>query len=60
LGGESLLAITILHKIQEVFGIELQLGTIFELQTIEALAEAIYNIYIGTIGDTINNIGVHS
>jgi acyl carrier protein len=51
LGGDSLLAATILHKIQDTFGVELPLRTIFELQTIKAIAEAIDNIYIGTIGD---------
>ena len=54
LGGDSLLATTILHKIQDVFGVELPLRTIFELQTIRALAEAIDNIYIGTIGDAMD------
>ena len=53
LGGDSLLATTILHKIQDVFSVELPLRTIFELQTIKAVAEAIDNIYVGTIGDTI-------
>jgi len=54
LGGDSLLATTILHKIQDVFGVELPLRTIFELQTIRALAEAIDNIYIGAIGDAMD------
>ena len=54
LGGDSLLAATILHKIQDVFGVELPLRTIFELQTIKAVAEAIDNIYIGTIGDVMD------
>jgi len=53
LGGDSLLGTTVLHKIQEVFGIELPLRTIFELQTIKTIAETIDNIYIGTIGDSI-------
>jgi len=50
LGGDSLLATTILHKIQDIFGVELPLRAIFELQTIKAIAEAIDNVYIGTIG----------
>ena len=50
LGGDSLLATTILHKIQDIFGVELPLRTIFELQTIKDVAEAIDNVYIGTIG----------
>ena len=50
LGGDSLLATTILHKIQDVFDVELPLRAIFELQTIKAIAEAIDSIYIGTIG----------
>jgi acyl carrier protein len=54
LGGDSLLATTILHKIQDVFGVELPLRVIFELQTIKALAEAIDNIYIGAIGDAMD------
>ena len=54
LGGDSLLATKILHKIQDVFGVELPLRTIFELQTIRALAEAIDNIYIGAIGDAMD------
>ena len=54
LGGDSLLSTAILHKIQEVFGVELPLRTIFELQTIKAIAEAIDNIYIGTIGDAMD------
>ena len=45
LGGDSLLATTILHKIQDVFCVELPIRTIFELQTIGALAETIDNIY---------------
>ena len=53
LGGDSLLATTILHKIQDVFGVELPLRAIFELQTIKAVAEAIDNIYIGTTGDVM-------
>ena len=53
MGGDSLLATTILHKIQDMFGVELQLRTIFELQTIKAIAEAIDNIYIGTLGETM-------
>ena len=53
LGGDSLLATTILHKIQDVFGVELPLRTIFELQTIKGIAEAIDNIYLETIGDTM-------
>lgn len=55
LGGDSLLATTILHKIQDIFGVELSLRTIFELQTIKALAEVIYNIYIGIIGEIIED-----
>ena len=58
LGGDSLLAITILHKIQDVFGVELPLRTIFELQTIKAIAEAIDNIYFGTIGDVMEETTV--
>ena len=54
LGGDSLLAITVLHKIQEVFGLELPVRAIFELQTIQALAETIDNIYIETIEETMN------
>jgi len=53
LGGDSLLATTILHKIQDMFGVELPLRTIFELQTIKTIAEAIDNIYIETIEDVI-------
>jgi len=52
-GGDSLLATTILHKIQDVFGVELPLRTIFELQTIKNIAEAIDNIYNETIGDAM-------
>jgi acyl carrier protein len=53
LGGDSLLATSILHKIQDVFGVELPLRVIFELQTIKAIAEVIDNVYIETIGDRI-------
>ena len=53
MGGDSLLAVTVLHKIQEVFGVELPLRIIFELQTIKAIAEAIDGIYAETIGDEI-------
>ena len=52
-GGDSLLATAVLHKIQDVFGVELSLRTIFELQTIRALAEAIDDIYTGTIGNAM-------
>jgi len=45
LGGDSLLATAILHKIQDEFYVELPLRTIFELQTIKALAEEIGTIY---------------
>jgi acyl carrier protein len=54
LGGDSLLAIAILHKIQDVFYLELPLETIFKLQTIKAIAEEIDSIYIGTIGKTMD------
>jgi hypothetical protein len=37
-----------------VFGVELSLRTIFELQTIKAIAEAIDNIYVGTIGESMD------
>ena len=54
LGGDSLLATAILHKIQDVFCMELPLRIIFELQTIKALAEAIDNTYAETIsGDHV-------
>jgi acyl carrier protein len=53
LGGDSLLATTILHKIQDAFGVELPLRTIFELQTIKSIAEAIDNIYIETSGNAM-------
>ena len=53
LGGDSLLATTVLHKIQDVFGVELPLRIIFELQTIRAIAEEIDNIYIGTISNAM-------
>lgn len=45
LGGDSLSATTILHKIQDIFKVELPLRTIFELQTIKAMAEIIDGIY---------------
>ena len=51
LGGDSLLATTILHKIQDIFGVELPLRVIFELQTIKALAKVIDNIYSRAIGE---------
>ena len=54
LGGDSLLATAILHKIHDAFAVELPLRTIFELQTIKAVAEAIDNIYMGTIGDAMD------
>jgi acyl carrier protein len=54
MGGDSLLATTILHKIQDVFYVELPLRTIFELQTIKALAEEIDNIYTGAIGEAMD------
>lgn len=54
LGGDSLLATTVLHKIQDVFDVELPLRTIFELQTIRTIAEEIDNIYIGAIGSAID------
>ncbi|MDR0310270.1 MAG: phosphopantetheine-binding protein [Acidobacteriota bacterium] len=44
LGGDSLLATAILHKIQDAFGMELPLRTVFESQTIKALAEMIDDI----------------
>ena len=50
LGGDSLSATAILHKIQDVFCVELPLRIIFELQTIRALAETIDSIYVETIG----------
>jgi len=58
MGGDSLLATAIIHRIQNDFGVELPLRTIFELQTIRAIAEAIDNIYIGTIGDAVEEGGV--
>jgi len=54
LGGDSLLATAILHKIQDVFYVELPLRTIFELQTIKALAEEIDGIYYKTINGVYN------
>jgi len=54
LGGDSLSAVSLSHNIQEVFGVELSLKTIFELQTVKALAEAIDNIYIGAIRSTMD------
>ena len=56
LGGDSLLATTILHKIQDIFGVELPLRAIFELQTIKNIAEEIDDIYIGTVGDAIEEV----
>ena len=58
LGGDSLLATAMLHKIQDVFGIELPLRTIFELQTIRAIAEAIDDIYTEEIGDAEMDDGI--
>jgi len=58
LGGDSLLATTILHKIQDVFGVELPLRTIFELQTIKALAEVIDSIYTSAIGEIIEEANI--
>ena len=58
LGGDSLLATTILHKIQDVFGVELPLRAIFELQTVKAIAEIIDNVYSSAIGEVINDINV--
>jgi acyl carrier protein len=51
LGGDSLLATTIVHRIRDVFGVELPLRAIFELQTIKAIAEKIDAVYNEAIGD---------
>jgi len=51
MGGDSLLATSILHKIQDVFGVELPIRAIFELRTIKALAETIDAIYTEAIDD---------
>jgi len=58
LGGDSLLATTILHKIQDIFGVELPLRTIFELQTIKAIAEVIDSIYTSAIGEIIEEVNI--
>ena len=58
-GGDSLLATTLLHKIQEAFGVELPIRTVFELQTIRAIAEEIDAIYVGVI-DAASNDGLYT
>ena len=54
LGGNSLLAAKIIYNIHEIFGMELPVRKIFELQTVKALAEEINNIYEEVLGDEID------
>ena len=54
LGGNSLQAGRIINNIYEVFGMELPVRTIFELQTVKALAEEINNIYDEALGDEMD------
>ncbi len=45
LGGNSLMAARIINAIYEVFGMELPVRTIFELQTVKAIAQKIEDTY---------------
>jgi len=58
LGGDSLLATAIIHKIQDNFGVELPIRAVFELQTIKALAEEIDNIYSRAIEEITDDSSI--
>jgi acyl carrier protein len=51
MGGNSLQASRIINLIYEVFGMELPIRTIFELQTVKALAQKIDDIYNEVLGE---------
>jgi acyl carrier protein len=50
MGGNSLQASRIINLIFEVFGMELPIRTIFELQTVKALAQKIEDTYNEVLG----------
>jgi acyl carrier protein len=51
MGGNSLQASRIINLIYEVFGMELPIRTIFELQTVKALAQKIEDTYNEVLGE---------
>lgn len=54
LGGNSLQAARIINSIYEVFGMELPIRTIFELQTIKALSRKIEDTYNEVLGEDMD------
>ncbi|MBN2419948.1 MAG: hypothetical protein JXL81_11220 [Deltaproteobacteria bacterium] len=58
LGGNSLMAARIINLIYEVFGMELPVRTIFELQTVKAIAQKIEDTYNEVLGEEEMDEGV--
>ncbi len=58
LGGNSLMASRIINLIYEVFGMELPVRTIFELQTVKAIAQKIEDTYNEVLGEEEMDEGV--
>ena len=54
LGGNSLMAGRIINAIYEVFGMELPVRAIFELQTVKALAQKIEDTYNEVLGEEMD------
>lgn len=50
LGGNSLMASRIINEVYEVFGMELPVRAIFELQTVKAIAQKIEDTYDEVLG----------
>ena len=58
LGGNSLMASRIINLIYEVFGMELPVRAIFELQTVKAIAQKIEDTYNEVLGEGEMDEGV--